>query len=103
MLQKLLGFDPKQHNLKTEIMAGVTTFLTMAYILAVNPNIFSALASQGMDTHAVFTSTALAAIVGTLVMAFYAKKPFGWRQAWVSTPSSCSPCASRWATHGSLP
>lgn len=77
MLQKLLGFDPKQHNLKTEIMAGVTTFLTMAYILAVNPNIFSALASQGMDTHAVFTSTALAAIVGTLVMAFYAKKPFG--------------------------
>ena len=77
MSLKLLGFDPAKDNLKTEIMAGITTFLTMAYILAVNPNIFSNLASQGMDTNAVFTSTALAAIVGTLVMAFYAKKPFG--------------------------
>ena len=77
MLSKLLGFDPAKHNLKTEIMAGITTFLTMAHILAVNPNIFSNLASQGMDTNAVFTSTALAAIIGTLVMAFYAKKPFG--------------------------
>lgn len=77
MFSKLLGFDPAKNNLKTEIMAGITTFLTMAYILAVNPNIFSNLASQGMDTNAVFTSTALAAIVGTLVMAFYAKKPFG--------------------------
>ena len=77
MFLKLLGFDSAKNNLKTEIMAGITTFLTMAYILAVNPNIFSNLASQGMDTNAVFTSTALAAIVGTLVMAFYAKKPFG--------------------------
>ena len=58
-------------------MAGITTFLTMAYILAVNPSIFANLASKGMDTNAVFTSTALAAIVGTLVMAIYAKKPFG--------------------------
>ena len=64
MFLKLLGFDPAKNNLKTEIMAGITTFLTMAYILAVNPNIFSNLASQGMDTNAVFTSTALAAIVG---------------------------------------
>lgn len=49
----------------------------MAYILAVNPSIFSALASQGMPTDAVFTATALAAIVGCLVMSIYAKKPFG--------------------------
>lgn len=77
MLEKLFGFDPKKHNVRTEVMAGVTTFLTMAYILAVNPNIFSNLASQGMDTNAVFTATALAAVVGTLVMALYAKKPFG--------------------------
>ena len=41
MFSKLLGFDPAKNNLKTEIMAGITTFLTMAYILAVNPNIFS--------------------------------------------------------------
>ena len=76
MLQKLFGFDPKKHSLRTEIVAGVTTFLTMAYILAVNPGIFSALAEMGMPTDAVFTTTALAAIVGTLIMAVYAKKPF---------------------------
>ena len=58
-------------------MAGITTFLTMAYILAVNPSIFSNLADKGMDTNAVFTATALAAIIGTLAMAIYAKKPFG--------------------------
>lgn len=45
MLKKLFGFDPAQNKLKTEIVAGITTFLTMAYILAVNPNIFSSLAS----------------------------------------------------------
>lgn len=77
MLSKLFGFDPSKHNIKTEVMAGITTFLTMAYILAVNPSIFSNLADKGMDTNAVFTSTALAAIIGTLAMAIYAKKPFG--------------------------
>ena len=60
-------------NVKTEIMAGITTFLTMAYILAVNPNIFSAL---DMPQGAVFTATALAAVIGTLVMALWAKRPF---------------------------
>ncbi len=77
MLKRLFGFDSTQHRAKTEIAAGVTTFLTMAYILAVNPGIFSALGPIGMPTNAVFTATALAAIVGTLVMAIYAKKPFG--------------------------
>ena len=77
MLEKLFGFDPKKHNIKTEVMAGITTFLTMAYILAVNPSIFSNLADKGMDTNAVFTATALAAVIGTLAMAIYAKKPFG--------------------------
>ena len=73
-LQKAFGFDPAQHSVGTEIVAGITTFLTMAYILAVNPGIFSAL--DGMPNGAVFTATALAALVATLVMAFYAKKPF---------------------------
>ena len=73
---KLFGFDNEKHSVRTEIIAGLTTFLTMAYILAVNPSIFSALADQGMPTNAVFTATALAAIIGTLVMALYAKKPF---------------------------
>ncbi len=72
--EKLFGFDSKVNNVRTEILAGITTFLTMAYILAVNPSIFSAL--QGMPAGAVFTSTALAAIFGTMLMAFYAKKPF---------------------------
>ena len=73
---KVLGFDPAKHNVKTEIVAGITTLLTMAYILAVNPDIFSALEGMGMPKGAVFTATALAAIVGTVVMAFYAKKPY---------------------------
>ena len=73
-LEKTLGFKAGEHNVRTEIVAGITTFLTMAYILAVNPGIFSAL--PGMPGGSVFTATALAAIVGTLVMAVYAKKPF---------------------------
>ena len=77
MLKKVFGFDPNVTSIRTEIIAGITTFLTMAYILAVNPGIFSALADQGMPTDAVFTATALAAIVGTLIMAVWAKKPFG--------------------------
>jgi len=74
--EKLFGFDSAKHSVRTEVLAGITTFLTMAYILAVNPGIFSALESQGMPTAAVFTATALAALVGTLVMSLYAKKPF---------------------------
>lgn len=75
MLNKLFGFDSKKHNIRTEIVAGITTFLTMSYILAVNPSIFGFL--KGMPVGAVFTATALASIVGTLVMAFYAKLPYG--------------------------
>ena len=73
--EKAFGFDSSKHSVRTEIVAGITTFLTMAYILAVNPSIFSNL--PGMPTASVFTATALAAIIATLVMAIYAKKPFG--------------------------
>ena len=69
----LLGFDPQKHNVKVEMMAGLTTFLTMSYILAVNPIILSA---TGMDRGAVFSATIAAAVVATLVMAFYARMPF---------------------------
>ncbi len=69
----LLGFDPAKHQVKTEMLAGVTTFLTMSYILAVNPIILGA---TGMDKGAVFSATVVAAIVATLTMAFYAKLPF---------------------------
>ena len=75
MLNKLFGFDSKKHNVRTEIVAGITTFLTMSYILAVNPSMFGLL--EGMPAGAVFTTTALAAIIGTLSMAFLAKLPFG--------------------------
>ena len=73
MLQKIFGFDPKVTSVKTEIIAGITTFLTMAYILAVNPSVLS---STGMDKGALFTSTVLMAAIPTLLMAVYAKLPF---------------------------
>ena len=74
MLKKLFGFDPAITTIRTEILAGITTFLTMSYILAINPAMFSEL---DMPAGAVFTSTALAAIIGTFVMAVWAKLPFG--------------------------
>ena len=74
---KWLGFDPEKHSVRTEILAGLTTFLTMAYILAVNPNVFDALGGEMSKANgAVFTATALASILGTLAMAFIAKKPY---------------------------
>lgn len=75
MLKKLFGFDESVTSVRIEIIAGITTFLTMSYILAVNPAMFSLL--SGMPSGAVFTSTALAAIVGCVVMAFWGKLPFG--------------------------
>ena len=75
MLKKLFGFDSSKTTVRTEIVAGITTFLTMSYILAVNPTMFGEL--DGMPVGSVFTSTALAAIVGCLAMAFIGKLPFG--------------------------
>lgn len=72
-LEKTLGFDPKTMKLRTELIAGVTTFLTMSYILAVNPAI---LMSTGMNQGALFTATALASAIATLLLAFMAKLPF---------------------------
>ena len=72
-LEKALGFDPKSMKLRTEFIAGATTFLTMSYILAVNPDILS---DTGMDKGALFTGTALAAAIATLLLAFMAKLPF---------------------------
>ena len=75
MLKKLFGFDPATSTVRTEIIAGITTFLTMSYILAVNPSMFGQL--EGMPGGAVFTSTALAAIIGCVTMALWGKLPFG--------------------------
>lgn len=73
MIKKLLGFDPTTMNVKKEIMGGITSFLTMAYILAINPSI---LGDAGMDKGAVFTATVISAVAATLIMALYAKLPF---------------------------
>ena len=72
-LEKLFHLKEHKTDVKTEIMAGVTTFMTMAYILAVNPSILSA---AGMDSGAVFTATALASCIGTLLMAAFSNYPF---------------------------
>lgn len=73
MLEKFFNLSGNKTTVKTEVLAGITTFMTMAYILAVNPDILSA---AGMDKGAVFTATALSALIATLVMALYAKLPF---------------------------
>ena len=73
MLEKVFKLSENKTDAKTEILAGITTFMTMAYILAVNPSVLSA---TGMDSGAVFTATALAAFIGTLLMAIFANYPF---------------------------
>lgn len=73
MLEKFFKLSENGTDVKTEVLAGITTFMTMAYILAVNPSI---LAAAGMDQGAVFTATALASLVGTLMMALLANYPF---------------------------
>lgn len=72
-LEKVFHLSENHTDVKTEVIAGITTFMTMAYILAVNPNILSA---SGMDAGAVFTATALASLVATLLMALFANYPF---------------------------
>ena len=73
MLEKLFKLRENDTTVKTEVIAGLTTFMTMAYILAVNPSMLNA---AGMDTNAALIATALAAFIGTLAMAFLANYPF---------------------------
>ena len=72
-MEKFFHLKENHTDVKTEVMAGITTFMTMAYILAVNPNILSA---AGMDAKAVLIATSLAAFVGTMLMALLANYPF---------------------------
>ena len=73
MLERFFQLKQNQTNTRTEVIAGLTTFMTMAYILAVNPDILS---NTGMDKGAVFTATALSSVIAILVMAFWARLPF---------------------------
>lgn len=73
MIEKLFKLNENNTTMKTEILAGITTFMTMAYILAVNPSMLSA---AGMDTTAVLMATCIASFIGTAAMAFMANYPF---------------------------
>ena len=73
MLEKFFKLKENNTDVKTEVLAGITTFMTMAYILAVNPSILSA---TGMDAQAILIATALASFVGTALMALFANYPF---------------------------
>jgi len=73
MFEKVFKLSENKTNVKTEVVAGITTFMTMAYILAVNPSILSA---AGMDPTAVLLATALASFIGTAAMALMANLPF---------------------------
>ena len=79
MLESIFKLKENHTTVKTEIMAGITTFMTMAYILAVNPSMLSA---AGMDASAVLIATALASFVGTVCMALFANYPSHWHRAW---------------------
>lgn len=76
-LFSLVGFSFLRNSIKTEVMAGLTTFATMSYILALLPSLLASLAVYGFPYEAVFTSVVLATIAGTLLMAFLARRPFG--------------------------
>ena len=73
MLEKLFKLKENKTTVKTELAAGLTTFMTMAYILAVNPSVLS---TTGMDSTAVLLATCLASIIGTACIAFMANLPF---------------------------
>lgn len=99
-LDRIFHLRENGTTVRTEILAGITTFMTMAYILAVNPTIMSA---AGMDKGAVLTATALASLIGTLCMAVFANYPFALAPGMGSMPSLPLPSYCRWATPGKWP
>lgn len=82
-LDRIFHLSANGTTARTEMLAGITTFMTMAYILAVNPAILSV---TGMDKGAVLTATALASCLGTVFMAAFANYPSRWLPAWASMP-----------------
>ena len=73
----LVGFSFLRNSISTEVMAGLTTFASMSYIMALLPAMIAPLAAYGFPHEAAFTSVCLATIIGTLLMAFLARRPFG--------------------------
>ena len=78
-MDKFFKITERKSTVKTEVIAGITTFLTMAYILVVNPGILSA---TGMSFEKVFSATAISSAIATLIMALMANLPFAWLPEW---------------------
>ena len=97
MFEKLFHLKENNTNVKTECIAGVTTFMTMAYILAVNPSILS---STGMNPTAVLLATCLASFLGTMCMGMMANLPFALSAGMGLNAFLPIPSAATWAIHG---
>ena len=97
-LDKLFHLKENHTDVKTEVMAGITTFMTMAYILAVNPNILEA---SGMDRGAVFTATALSSFIATCLMALLSNYPFVLAPGMGLMPTLHTQLFLAWDTTGS--
>ena len=95
-LDKIFHLKENHTDVKTEVMAGITTFMTMAYILAVNPNILSA---SGMDRGAVFTATALSSFIATCLMALLSNYPFVLAPEWSNAYSFTYTVSPRYGIH----
>ena len=99
-MEKFFHLKENGTTVSTEILAGLTTFFAMAYIIVVNPQILS---QTGMPWGGVFLATIIAAIIGTLVMGLFANVPYAQAAGMASTRSSPTPCASASASAGSRP
>ena len=100
MTEQFFKLKENGTNVRTEVLAGFTTFMTMAYILVVNPDILS---KTGMDFGAVLTATGLSAIIATLVMAFWANLPFALAPGMGLNAYFAFTVCLGWAIHGNLP
>ena len=97
MLDRFFRLSENKTTVRTEMLAGLTTFLTMAYIIVVQPQVLSGSAfnppvATGMDYRAVMTATCLAAALATAIMGLYGRYPIAQRRAWAKTSSSSSAC-----------
>lgn len=88
-MEKLFKLKENNTNVRTEILAGCTTFMTMAYIIALNPNLLTNFGQDGGTVlwNGVFLATCIASAIGTMVMAFLANKPFVMAPEWDLTHS----------------
>ena len=88
-MEKLFHLKKNGTTVRTEILAGLTTFMTMAYIIALNPNLLTGFGAEGGDLwNGVFLATCIASAIGTVCMGLWPTSPLSWLRAWGSTASS---------------